>query len=340
MYRLVPNFSLKEYNSFGLEVRTDYFLAFTSPDDWRKALAAYPHLLTEKRLVVGEGSNLLFLSDFDGLVISPAIEGLRIAYQDDRVVELEVGAGVVWDELVAHCVEQGWYGVENLSLIPGKVGAAPVQNIGAYGTEVASVIRQVNGINLETAADESYTHDQCRFSYRSSIFKEQLAGRFMVTSVCFRLQKRGVLHYGYGDLEKTVAEMGGPSLQILRQAVIRIRQSKLPDPKTLGNAGSFFKNPVVTAREAEELAARLPGLPVYPAPDGMAKVGAGFLIEQAGWKGRQMGRAAVHDRQALVLVNSGGAEGREILALSQAIQREVLQKFGVTLEREVQVVGE
>ncbi len=337
MYKLVPNFSLKENNSFGLDVRSDYWLTLTSPEDWSKALTNYPHLFQEEKLIIGGGTNLLFLSDFDGLIISPDISGFTVTYQDNEVVEIEVGAGVEWDDFVAYCVGQGWYGVENLSLVPGKVGAAPVQNIGAYGVEAESVILQVNGINLKTAKPESYLHDQCHFSYRSSIFKEKLLNRFMVNSVVFRLQKKGELVSGYGDLKKTLLELGGPSLQNMRKAVIRIRESKLPNPKIFGNAGSFFKNPVLSEEAATDLADLLPGLPVYRLTDGTVKVGAGFLIEKAGWKGCRLGKAAVHDRQALVLVNLGGATGQEILELSQAIQQDVLKKFGVVLELEVQV---
>ncbi len=337
MYKLIPNFSLKENNSFGLDVRSDYWLTLTAPEDWSKALTNYPHLLQEEKLIIGGGTNLLFLSDFDGLIISPDISGFTVTYQDNEVVEIEVGAGVEWDDFVAYCVGQGWYGVENLSLVPGKVGAAPVQNIGAYGVEAGSVILQVNGINLETLKQESYLHDQCHFSYRSSIFKEKLLNRFMVNSVVFRLQKKGELVSGYGDLKKTLLELGGPSLQNMRKAVIRIRESKLPNPKIFGNAGSFFKNPVLSEEAATDLADLLPGLPVYRLTDGTVKVGAGFLIEKAGWKGCRLGKAAVHDRQALVLVNLGGATGQEILELSQAIQQDVLKKFGVVLELEVQV---
>ncbi len=338
MYKLVPNFPLKHHNSFGLDVSASYWLTIESTEDWNSAIAQYPHLLQEKRLIVGAGTNLLFMRDFDGLVISPDFFGYSIAYQDDQIVELEVGAGVEWDDLVAHCVKNGWFGVENLSLIPGKVGAAPVQNIGAYGVEVADVIVKVNCLNLENTEFKSFNNDQCHFNYRTSIFKEKYLNQLMVTTVVFRLQKQGKIFTGYGDLEKSVRELGVPSLENVRRAVILTRESKLPDPKVLGNAGSFFKNPVVTEEVAAALEDLLSGLPVYQLIDGFVKVGAGFLIEQAGWKGRKLGHAAVHDMQALVLVNRGGASGQEILALSQAIQLDVLEKYGVKLEPEVQLV--
>ena len=340
MYKLVPNFSLKESNSFGLEVRASYWLTISSADDWIAAMQQYPHLLQEKRLIIGGGTNFLFISDFDGLIISPDIFGYNITYQDTDVVEVEVGAGEEWDDFVAYCVGNGWYGVENLSLIPGKVGAVPVQNIGAYGLEVESVIVRVNGIDLETGKNGSFSRDECCFRYRSSIFKEQLPGKFMITSVVFRLKKQGELKTDYGDLRKILAELGVPTLQNLRSAVIQIRSSKLPDPKRSGNAGSFFKNPVVSKEVAVALSELLPGVPVYLLSEGFVKISAGFLIEKAGWKGFQAGRAAVHNHQALVLVNTGYATGQEILDLSIRIQKDVLAKYGVLLEREVQVIGE
>jgi UDP-N-acetylmuramate dehydrogenase len=340
MYKLIPNFSLKDHHSFGLDVRASYWLTITSSEDWINARIRYPHLIQEKRLVVGGGTNLLFLSDFDGLIISPDICGFSTAYQDNQIVEITVGAGEEWDDFVAYCVTNGWYGVENLSMIPGKIGAVPVQNIGAYGVEAESVIIRVDGINLETGEVETFTHEQCHFSYRSSIFKEQLSHVFMVTLVTFRLRKNGQFHTGYGDLKKALLEIGEPNLENIRKAVMHIRESKLPDPRKLGNAGSFFKNPIVAEEVAAALSDLLPGLPVYQLSDGYVKIGAGFLIEKAGWKGYQMGQAAVYDRQALVIINKGGATGQEILELSQAIQQDVLEKYGVELEREVQVVGE
>ena len=231
------------------------------------------------------------------------------------------------------------YGAENLSLIPGKVGAAAVQNIGAYGVEAATLITKVDGLNLESSRMESFSADQCRFGYRSSIFKEKMTNTFMVTSVTFSLKKHGATDDGYGDLKRMIAEFGEPTLQNMRKAVIQIRESKLPDPRKIGNAGSFFKNPVVNEEVANALEELLPGLPVYQMSEGFVKIGAGFLIEKAGWKGYQVGGAAVHDRQALVLVNKGGATGQEILDLSLAIQQDVLGKYGIELAREVQVVG-
>jgi len=339
MYKLIPNFSLKHSNSFGLDVRANYWLTISCAEELGLALEQYPHLLQERKMIIGGGTNLLFLGDYDGLLISADITGFSLLFEDDKMVLIEVGAGVEWDDFVAYCVDHGWYGVENLSLVPGKVGAVPVQNIGAYGIEAGSVIERVNGYQLDRLEQESYGQNQCRFSYRSSIFKEDLLDHFLVTSVVFRLQKMGELVSGYGDLKRTLLEIGPATLQNMRKAVIQIRESKLPNPKFLGNAGSFFKNPVLAEEVAVALKQLLPGLPVYQLAAGFVKVGAGFLIEQAGWKGRKVGHAAVHERQALVLVNLGGATGDEILKLSQAIQKDVLEKYGVVLEREVQVIS-
>jgi len=338
MHKLIPNFSLKYNNTFGLDVAANYWLSIGDQEDWIRAMEQYPHLVGEKRMIIGGGSNLLFLSDFDGIILSPDFSGYAITYQDDAIVEVEVGAGVDWDEFVAYCVGNGWYGAENLSLIPGKVGAVPVQNIGAYGVEAEKIMVRVHGYNFEKQSAECYEHDDCRFSYRSSIFKEQWLNQFMVTSVVFRLRKQGEAVTGYGDLDRTIRDMGGPTLANVRNAVIQIREAKLPNPRKIGNAGSFFKNPVLTKDQASILSDRLPGLPVYPLSVDLVKVAAGFLIDQAGWKGKKAGRAAVHDRQALVLVNLGGATGEEILQLSEAIRQDILEKYGVVLEREVQVV--
>jgi len=339
MYKLIPNFSLRDNNSFGLDVRADYWLTLNGQEDWKAAIEAYPHLLAEDKLILGGGTNLLFLSDFDGLVITPLNYGFKVVAEDDQTVDIEVGAGEDWDDFVSWSVDRNLYGAENLSLIPGKVGAAPVQNIGAYGVEAESVITKVNGFDLETSEPGSYTAEQCNFSYRSSIFKEPVLNRFLITSVVFRMKKQGKLVTGYGDLKNAMQEIGEPNLQNLRKAVIQLRGSKLPDPKKMGNAGSFFKNPIVSEEIAAALAELLPGLPVYQSSEGFVKIGAGFLIEKAGWKGYRHCGAAVHDRQALVLVNTGKATGHDILKLSEMVRRDVYEKFGIMLEPEVQVIG-
>ena len=339
MYKLIPNFSLKDNNSFGIDSRAGYWLTLNGADDWKAAIEAYPHLLDEEKLILGGGTNILFLSDFDGLVVSPMGYGFQILQENDQIIDIEAGAGEEWDDFVSWSVERNLYGAENLSLIPGRVGAAPVQNIGAYGVEAESVITKVNGFDLETFLAGSYKAEECNFSYRSSIFKEKLANSFVITSVEFRLKKQGELLTGYGDLKNALREVGEPNLQNLRNAVIQLRRSKLPDPKKSGNAGSFFKNPIVSEEIASDLAELLPGLPVYRTFEGYVKIGAGFLIEKAGWKGHRSGHAAVHDQQALVLVNTGKATGHDILKLAEMIRIDVFQKFGIMLESEVRVIG-
>jgi UDP-N-acetylmuramate dehydrogenase len=251
---------------------------------------------------------------------------------------VEAGAGVVWDHFVEWCVQKEFAGVENLSLIPGSVGAVPVQNIGAYGIEAESVIREVKGIDMETLEYKSFNHKESKFGYRTSIFKVQLKEQFMVTSVIFQLTKKSEFHIEYGSLETQVSKLGEINLRNIRSAVIAMRESKLPDPTKVGNAGSFFKNPIVSEAKGIALKNSYPDLPVYPLPSGLVKLAAGWLIEKAGWKGRSYGKSAVHDKQALVIINLGGATGKEIFELSQMVERDVLQKFNIELEREVQII--
>ncbi|MCE1198733.1 MAG: UDP-N-acetylmuramate dehydrogenase [Marinilabiliales bacterium] len=340
MYKLVPNHSLRGHQTFGLDVRTDYWLTIGVPADWQEAMQRYPHLSEEKRLIIGGGSNLLFLDDFDGLILSPDISGMEVIREDGDEVDIRVGAGEEWDNFVAYAVSKGWYGVENLSLIPGRVGAVPVQNIGAYGVEVSSLICQVEVANLATGDTSVYDNGQCEFGYRNSLFKQLSDNRLLIVSVVFRLKKQGQLNLGYGALERQLGDQTNLTPADVRSAVLSIRRSKLPDPAQLGNAGSFFKNPTLPQEEAEALADQIPGLPIFPNGRGQARIAAGFLIDQAGWKGRRHGKAAVHDKQALVLVNLGGATGREIYELSQSIQQDILERYGIRLEREVLVIGD
>ncbi|MFV0592868.1 MAG: UDP-N-acetylmuramate dehydrogenase [Draconibacterium sp.] len=338
MIRFFENYSLKDHNTFGIDVKAKYFFEFTEVQD----LAVFFHdnksWRDEKLIVLGEGSNILFLSDFDGLVIHPMVPGIKTVNEDRNNYWLEVGAGEIWDEFVEFCVSYNLGGVENLSLIPGTVGAAPVQNIGAYGQEVCAVVEKVIGYDLEKQMPGEYSVDECRFAYRNSIFKNYLKNRFIITSVVFRLEKFPEFKLSYGDIEAKVKEKGAVTLQTIREAVIEIRSSKLPDVKELGNAGSFFKNPVVEASLAESLKAAYKTLPVYPAGEGKAKLAAGWLIEQAGWKGVREGNVGIHEKQALVLVNYGNASGKEVWDFSEKIKQSVQEKFGVELEREVNCV--
>ena len=338
MYRLKHNYSLKNHNTFGIDAFAKYYLTVEKPEDLLEFFSKGAVPKNEKRLIIGSGSNLLIINDINGLVIHPEIDGIQVIKEDEDYVEVEAGAGVEWDSFVSYCVTNGWGGVENLSLIPGTVGAAPVQNIGAYGVEVQSAIALVKGIYLQNLGDKVFNQQECNFGYRTSFFKEQLKENFIVTSVVFKLSKQPVFTLGYGALEAQVNKLGSRNLQNIRQAVISIRQTKLPDPQIIGNAGSFFKNPVVSELAAFKHKSEYPEIPIYPFKSGKVKIAAGWLIEKAGWKGKSMGNCAVHDKQALVLVNKGGATGKEIFELSELIVQDVLKKFDIQLEREVQVI--
>ena len=284
------------------------------------------------------GSNILFTGDFDGLVIHPNIPGMYPIKEDRQNVWMEAGSGEIWDEFVKYCVDYQLGGVENLSLIPGTVGAAPVQNIGAYGQEASNVIETVKGYHLDQHKIVELSNRECQFSYRNSIFKSSLKGRYIITSVVFKLDKFPEFHLNYSQLEEKVNAQGKISLQSIKKAVNEIRSAKLPDVKNIGSAGSFFKNPVVDVSIAETLRSKFPGLPGYPYQGEKVKLAAGWLIEQAGWKGFREGDAGVHEKHALILVNFGKATGREIFNLSEKIKQSVFEKFGVEMVREVNCV--
>lgn len=340
MYNLIHDFQLKSNNTFGISAVARHYLTVESAEDLILFFNDNQQARHEKRLFMGAGSNLLFVDDFDGLVIHPLMDGKRLVSETADEAWVEAGAGMVWDQFVEWCVHHGLHGVENLSFIPGNIGAVPVQNIGAYGVEAESVVAEVKGIDPDTLEYRSFKHAECKFGYRTSVFKEMLKTHFIVTSVVFRLTKHPNFQLHYGNLEKEVDQLGGPDLQNIRKAVIAIRESKLPDPAKVGNAGSFFKNPVVPENVALELKLRYPEMPLYPVEAGYFKIAAGWLIEKAGWKGKSMGKSAVHDKQALVIINKGGATGREIFELSEMITKDIYRKFNLILEREVQVVGD
>jgi len=339
MVRFQKKFRLKNYNTFGIDACAKFYFEFTEINDLTEFLNTNTFLKDEQILILGGGSNMLFLNDFDGLVLHANIPGIKLIGEDRNHVLLEAGAGVNWDELVDYAVFYGWGGIENLSLIPGKTGAVPVQNIGAYGVEAQSVVETVNGFDLKTMDEYSVSAADCSFAYRDSIFKQKLKNRFVVTSVVFRLNKFPEYRLDYGDLKNETEKLGAVNVKNIRKAVIAIRESKLPDPKITGNAGSFFKNPVVDNQVAEELKTRYSKLPVFSTPDGRSKLAAGWMIEQCGWKGFRDGDAGVHEKQALVLVNYGNATGRQIFSLSEKIRQSVFEKFGVELEREVNIIG-
>ncbi len=336
------DYSLKSLHTFGMDVRTAHFVEYTSVDELEALLVRMQsEWETLPWLHMGGGSNLLFTSDYyQGVILHSAIKGWQVVDEDEECVHLRVGAGVVWDELVAYTVAQGWGGMENLSLIPGEVGASAVQNIGAYGMEAKDLIETVDTIEIATGTSRTFACEECGYAYRQSVFKSGLKGKFVVTHVTYRLQKNPVFHLDYGNIRAELERMGeGISLDTIRRAVIRIRESKLPDPQVMGNAGSFFMNPIVPRAVMEHIREVYPQMPFYEVDTERVKIPAGWMIEQCGWKGRALGRAAVHDKQALVLVNLGGATGREIIALSDAVRRDVKEKFGVDIHPEVNFIG-
>jgi UDP-N-acetylmuramate dehydrogenase len=334
--QISKNVSLKKYNTFGIDCSAEMLIELTHTVD----LELLPELIGNINfLIIGSGSNLLFTSDFSGVIIHLQTNNIKIFSDSGNEVLVYADAGVLWDDFVNWCVGKGYGGVENLSLIPGTVGAVPVQNIGAYGVEAADVIGQVAVLDTVTGEKVVFSREACKFSYRDSIFKSELKRKYLITGVWFRLMKNPLLNTGYGTLHDEVARTGTPSVRTVRAAVIKIRQSKLPDPKLIGNAGSFFKNPVMEAERAEKIARNYPEAPIYEAGTGLKKVAAGWLIEKCGWKGKRFGDAGVHEKQALVLVNYGKAKGRDILKLSEDIRKSVADKFEIWLEKEVEVIG-
>ncbi|RYU81230.1 UDP-N-acetylmuramate dehydrogenase [Hymenobacter persicinus] len=339
--QLEHHVSLRPYNTFGLEAKARLFARFRSVDELR-ALLALPEVQQAEKLVLGGGSNLLFTRDFDGIVLKNEITGLDITAQDEATdtALVRAGAGESWHGLVQYTLSQGLSGIENLSLIPGTVGAAPLQNIGAYGAELKDTFDHLEAVEISSGQLRTFTHEQCGFGYRESVFKGPLRNQFIVTGVVLRLRRRHELNTSYGAISTTLADMGietSPTPQDVSEAVIRIRRSKLPDPAQVGNAGSFFKNPELSQAKYDALKAQYPALPGYPVPGGV-KVPAAWLIEQCGWKGRRFGAHGVHDQQALVLVNHGGAQGADIRDLAQDIIASVREKFGVELHPEVNIL--
>ena len=329
MYSLLP------YNTFGIDVSASRFLEYASVAELKEYIAQ--GAVTTPFLHIGGGSNLLFTKDYDGLILHSRIGGIEVMAEDSQTVSLRVGAGVVWDDFVACCVEHGWYGAENLSLIPGEVGASAVQNIGAYGVEVKDLITAVETVNVQ-GYGRVYSVEECEYAYRSSIFKRPENKSVFVTYVRFRLSKEERYTLDYGTIRQELAKYPAPTLPIVRKVIIEIRESKLPDPKVMGNAGSFFMNPIVAKEKLEALQRDYPRIPYYELPDGRVKIPAGWMIDQCGWKGKSLGPVAVHDKQALVLVNRGGAKGSDIVALSDAVRASVRDKFGIDIHPEVNVI--
>lgn len=331
-------FSLKSHNTFGLDVRASAFVEVRSLKDLVAAVdlaaGSYP-----KFAVLGGGSNVLFTGDFDGLVIQMGLRGVQIAREDERSVCLEAAAGENWAELVRLCVERNWWGLENLSLIPGTVGGAPVQNLGAYGVELKDVVYAVQGLDLQSGSLRVLDRNECEFGYRTSIFKEKLCQRFVVTSLFLRLSKESKVRIQSEALARELGSLPLERISIrdVAEAVSRLRRSRLPDPEEIGNAGSFFRNPEMPEADFEELRSRYPEMPGFPVGSGRIRVPAGWLIEQCGWKGRRVGNAGVYEKHALVIVNFGGATGREVLSLAEEVRASVQERFGIRLEPEVRI---
>lgn len=335
MLRFEEDVSLKPYNTFGIEVQTKYFFKVTSASILKEILNQNPTLPIR---ILGGGSNVLFTENFDGLTLYIANKGIELVKETQNKVLVEVQAGENWHDFVCWCLDQNYGGVENLALIPGSVGATPIQNIGAYGVELTSVFNYCKALNLKSLEEERIPKEACEFDYRSSIFKTHQKGNYIITSVCFELQKPPHQYQiDYGPL-KDYFGTSVPSIQEIAKAVISIRESKLPNPKILGNSGSFFKNPMITQTHFEQLLLKYPEIPNYPLDEPLVKIPAAWLIDQLGFKGTQYGAAGVHEKQALVLINHGNASGKDILALAQQIQKAVQEIFEITLETEVNIL--
>ena len=328
-------YPLLSHNTFGIEAIAEQFVEFSSVDDLLSYLGKG---FDGRSLVIGGGSNLLFVNDFEGTVFHSSIKGMDVLQEDEESLLLRVGSGVNWDELVAYSVENGWGGLENLSAIPGEVGASAVQNVGAYGVEAGDLIVKVETVKLNDATRAEFSHEDCDFSYRHSIFKAAEKGKHIITHVTYRLSKRESFKLTYGNLSEKVEQLGGATLANVRKAVCEIREAKLPSPDKVGSAGSFFMNPVVAKCVAESLSNDYPTMPQYPLPCGDVKLSAGWLIEQCGWKNTPHEHVGVYQHQALVVINRGGATGKDVLNFASAVVVSVKEKFGVLLNMEVNVI--
>lgn len=335
----IANFNLKGHNTFGIDVACHRFIEFSSEDELISALNTI-EAKDRPLLVIGGGSNILFTKNYEGTVLHSAIMGREAVRMADGCVMLRCGSGETWDDIVSYCVANGWHGSENLSLIPGEVGASAVQNIGAYGVEAKDIIDSVEAVDITTGKTCRFAAGDCEYSYRWSKFKGEWRSRYVITHVTYKLTEAFNPHLDYGNIRSELEREGisRPTAVQLRNVIISIRQAKLPDPKTEGNAGSFFMNPVVTREKYVELVSEFGVVPHYKVDDSHEKIPAGWMIDQCGWKGKSLGKAGVHSKQALVLVNRGGAEGRDILDLCEAIRADVKDKFGVVINPEVNII--
>lgn len=333
--KMLENISLWPYNTFHIECIARYFSIFENVAE----LQELP-LGSQPLLILGGGSNILLTKDFNGWVLKNEIKGIELVHEDTDYVYVSAGAGENWHAFVRYCISKGWGGIENLSLIPGSVGASPMQNIGAYGVELEDVFWSLEAWHIKEKRIHTFTKTDCAFGYRESVFKKSLKGQYIILKVTYQLRKKPVFHTSYGAITQELERMGVSELSVsaISEAVIRIRSSKLPDPAKIGNAGSFFKNPVISNSQFEKLKAEFPSIVAFPQMDGTVKLAAGWLIEQCGWKGYRKGDAGCHESQALVLVNFGKAIGQEILDLSEEILQSVNNRYGVKLEREVNII--
>lgn len=334
MIRIEENISLKPYHTFGMNVNTRYFAEYETVEDLRSLLIS-PLIKNNNNLHIGGGSNLLFTKDYTGIIIHSCIKTYAKT-EDLDFVYLKVGAGVVWDDFVAYTVQNGWGGAENLSYIPGEVGASAVQNVGAYGVEAKDLIERVYTISVETGEERIFTNKECNYGYRTSVFKKELRGQYIVTHVEFKLHKNPIFKLTYGNLQAVVGEE--PTLMSVRNAVIYVRKQKLPEPSEKGSAGSFFINPVVETEKYQDLKKQYPEMPSYPASDGKVKLSAAWLIDKAGWHGKRVGGAAVYPKQCLVLVNDNNATPQDVIELASQIKNSVYEKYGVIITPEVNYI--
>jgi UDP-N-acetylmuramate dehydrogenase len=333
------NFSLKRFNTFGIDVSCRYFTDIGSEKDIRD-LIRDNKFNSSRKFVLGGGSNILFTKDFDGIILHNCFEGIGVVSVDEDYAFVKAGAGEVWHHLVLYCIEKKFGGIENLSLIPGYVGAAPIQNIGAYGEELKNVFYSLTAIELSTGEPKAFSLDECRFGYRDSVFKHEAKNKYIITDVTLRLNKKPIINTTYGAIEKELEHMNvtSPTIRDVSNAIIKIRSSKLPDPKVISNCGSFFKNPTIPIEKYDRLQHVFPDLVAYPAQGNAMKLSAGWMIEKCGWKGKRNGNVGMHKDQALVLVNYGGATGRELLQHAAEVQKSVKENFGIVMEAEVNVL--
>ena len=337
MAKVYNNQDLKIYNTFGISVFSKKFATFSSIEQLKLLL---DENRDEQILILGGGSNLLFTTDFNGLILKNEIKGFNIVKEKAEDVIVRAGAGEIWHEFVMWCINNDYSGLENLSLIPGSVGASPIQNIGAYGVEIKDVFHSLEALHISSGEIHTFNLEQCKFGYRESVFKGKYRGQYVITSVSFHLSKRAKINAAYGAIQNELEKIGinSPNIKDISNAVIAIRRSKLPDPQQLGNAGSFFKNPIVNSEILQKIKTDYRDVPFFELGNDLFKIPAGWLIERAGWKGKTIGNCGVHKLQALVLVNYGGATGNEVIELSEKIIQDIENKFGITLEREVNIV--